>query len=259
VANPGQEDSNQDHVGNACQCLHVACQPGPCFNAGVCDPATGACSQPPKPDGTSCDDANECSGPDGCVAGRCTGPSLTGTACNDHDACTQTDLCALGACVGSNPVVCAPNNDECHFPAVCLARDGTCNNPGRPNGTPCHDGTCQYGLCQSNANLCFSSCCGILYGPGCSDPVVAACVCRSHPECCNTVWTAACAGFVTSLGCGNCQVPCDDGLACTQDSCSNGAGASCQHLVTCASGGGCSGGFCSSGPANLAEFRWICR
>ncbi|HEY7035087.1 MAG TPA: hypothetical protein VH482_27350 [Thermomicrobiales bacterium] len=56
-----------------------------CHVAGTCDPATGQCSNPAKPDGT---------------------------ACNDGNACTQTDTCQSGVCVGGNPVSC-PSGTEC--------------------------------------------------------------------------------------------------------------------------------------------------
>ena len=57
-----------------------------CHDAGTCNPATGVCSNPAKPNGT---------------------------ACNDGNACTQTDTCQAGVCTGSNPVVCT-GPDQCH-------------------------------------------------------------------------------------------------------------------------------------------------
>ena len=50
-----------------------------CHDVGTCNPATGACSNPAKANGTSCSDGN---------------------------ACTQTDTCQSGACAGANPVIC---------------------------------------------------------------------------------------------------------------------------------------------------------
>lgn len=52
-------------------------------NTGMCDPATGACVTTPFMDGTTCDDANACTGADVCTAGTCSGPSLapTGDTC----------------------------------------------------------------------------------------------------------------------------------------------------------------------------------
>src|SRR5207248_7235058 len=52
-----------------------------CHTAGTCDAATGQCSTPPAPNGSSC---------------------------SDGSACTQSDSCQAGACVGANPVACAP-------------------------------------------------------------------------------------------------------------------------------------------------------
>ena len=42
-----------------------------CHEAGTCDPASGACSDPAAPDGTACTDTVTCSGPDVCDAGVC--------------------------------------------------------------------------------------------------------------------------------------------------------------------------------------------
>lgn len=50
------------------------------------------------------------------------------------------------------------------------------------------------------------SCCEASAGPGCEDPGVAACVCRTDPFCCNYLWDGFCAGEVESLGCGSCEV-----------------------------------------------------
>src|SRR5262249_4323792 len=44
---------------------------------GVCDSATGACTTPAAPDGTSCDDGNACTSVDLCMAGACVGTSPT--------------------------------------------------------------------------------------------------------------------------------------------------------------------------------------
>jgi cysteine-rich repeat protein len=61
-----------------------------CHLAGVCNPATGVCSDPQNDDDTPCDDG---------------------------DLCTQTDTCQAGACAGSNPVICTAL-DQCHDPGV---------------------------------------------------------------------------------------------------------------------------------------------
>jgi hypothetical protein len=83
--------------------------PDQCHDAGTCNSATGLCSNPPKLDGSSCNDANPC---------------------------TQTDVCQAGTCTGSNPVVCAAL-DACHTPGSCDPQSGTCSTPPAPSGTIC--------------------------------------------------------------------------------------------------------------------------
>ena len=126
------DDSNPCTI-DACSpagCTHtpVVCAPADqCHDAGTCDPATGACSNPAKPDGT---------------------------ACHDGNACTRTDTCQAGLCAGTNPVTCAPA-DQCHDAGTCDPATGACSNPATPDGTACNDGnactgtdTCQAGVCS---------------------------------------------------------------------------------------------------------------
>jgi RHS repeat-associated protein len=126
----------------------------------VCNPASGACSNPTKPDGTACDDSNGCTQTDTCQAGACTGantiacpapdachlagtcdkttglcsnsPAADGTACNDQNACTRIDTCHGGACVGASPVDCSVP-DACHLAGACAPATGLCSNPPKPN------------------------------------------------------------------------------------------------------------------------------
>src|SRR5204863_8720959 len=92
-SNPAMPDGAACNDGNACTRTDT-CQDGvctganpvtcaaadSCHDAGTCDPATGSCSNPAKPDGSACDDGS---------------------------ACTQTDPCQAGRCTGTNPVSCA--------------------------------------------------------------------------------------------------------------------------------------------------------
>src|SRR5207244_951986 len=117
-----------------------------CHVIGVCDPASGVCSNPPAADGTSCNDGSVCTQTDTCQAGVCTGASpvvcappdqcheagicdpatgtcsyaakVDGSSCNDGDACTQTDTCQAGVCIGANPVACTAL-DQCHDAGTC--------------------------------------------------------------------------------------------------------------------------------------------
>src|SRR4051812_25897855 len=101
---PGQPDGTPCDDGDACTQTDT-CQSDVCTGAnpvvctaidachvsGNCDPGNGICSNPEKPNGS---------------------------ACNDADACTQTDTCQGGTCVGGNPVICAAG-DDCHDPSSC--------------------------------------------------------------------------------------------------------------------------------------------
>jgi len=164
------------HVGAA-----VVCQASDqCHSAGVCNTATGACSNPQQVDGTACSDGNGCTQTDACQAGVCTGsnpvactasdachvagtcvpatgactspPAADGTTCNDQNACTATSACQSGVCTGSNATACPPL-DQCHV-GLCDPASGACGFAPAANGTACNDGnsctsgdTCQSGVC----------------------------------------------------------------------------------------------------------------
>src|SRR6476646_6608751 len=99
-----------------------------CHTAGVRDPSTGACSNPTKQDGSSC---------------------------NDGNACTANDTCQSGICTAGTLVLCPAASDPCHDDGVCNPATGTCSNPAKANGTSCSNGdlcltgqTCQSGVCS---------------------------------------------------------------------------------------------------------------
>jgi cysteine-rich repeat protein len=120
---PAKTDGTPCDDGDACTqtdaCQAGACVGGnpiscvaadQCHEAGTCDPASGACSNPVAPDQTPC---------------------------NDGDACTQTDACQAGACVGSNPVVCSAPG--CSQPGTCDPATGMCG-AGTGCGPACGNG-----------------------------------------------------------------------------------------------------------------------
>jgi len=244
----------------------VACSPlDQCHNAGICNPGTGSCSNPQKPDGTSCDDGNLCTQSDSCQAGSCTGSNPVtctaldqchnvgscnpatgscsnpqkpdGSGCDDGDLCTQSDTCQAGSCTGSNPVVCTAT-DQCHNAGTCNPATGSCSNPNKPNGSACDDGdlctqtdTCQVGSCQG------------------SDPLA----CTPLDQCHNAGVCNPATG-----SCSNPQKPdgsgCDDGDLCTQTdtcqagNCTGSNPVSCTALDQCHDVGSCnpSTGSCSN-------------
>ena len=244
-SNPAKADGTSCDDNNLCTKVD-ACQGGKCtgvspvaclasdqcHDAGTCDPGTGVCSNPAKPNGTTCTDNDKCTQTDTCQGGACTGanpvpcptpdqchvvgacdpatgacsnpPRTDGTTCDDNSQCTKTDTCQAGVCSGANLVVCAAK-DGCHAAGACDPVTGACSDPARPDGTMCDDNskctqsdTCQGGACTgTNPIVCVAK--GVCRAPGTCDPATGAC---SDPP--------ASKGDV-----------CDDGNACTAgDSCS---------------------------------------
>ena len=187
-SNPSKPSGASCDDGNACTQTD-SCQAGSCagaspvvcvasdqcHDAGSCDPANGACSDPPKADGTDCSDGSLCTQSDSCQAGVCSGAepivcvasgpchdagvcdpgtgncsdpvSADGTACDDGDACTLGDACATGACQPADDVPCAPG--DCHLSGSCDPSNGACAFASKPNGTACGEqGACQSGTCD---------------------------------------------------------------------------------------------------------------
>ena len=205
--------------------------PDQCHNAGSCNPATGACTNPAKPNGTTC---------------------------NDSSACTQTDTCQAGVCTGGNSVVC-PQPDQCHDPGTCNPTTGSCTNPAKTNGTGCDDnnectnvdqcigGTCTGSdppVCDNGIFCDGTETCNPATGcvPGTAvicpqdsfsctaqfcDPVGDACVtvqqdavcddglhCNGIEQCEQTAPGHDARGCVAGT-----PPPCDDGVACTTNGC----------------------------------------
>lgn len=103
----------------------ILCSPADqCHEAGVCEPETGACSEPPMPDGTACDDGVACTESDVCVDGACQG---TAVICDDFLACSSVD--------GSCPAACKAVHD-C-VPGKICDPDGQCVDP-LTTTTSCH-------------------------------------------------------------------------------------------------------------------------
>src|SRR5207253_114352 len=179
-----------------------------CHTAGTCNPATGACSNPAKADGTPCNDRNACTQTDTCAPGTCVGTNTAedsradqghtagtcnpatgacsnpakpdGASCNDGNACTQTDTCPLATCVGTSPVVCTAS-DQCHTAGTCNPASGACSNPAKADGTPCDDrnactetDVCALGTCVgTDPVVCTAS--DPCHAAGTCDPATGAC------------------------------------------------------------------------------------
>jgi RHS repeat-associated protein len=252
-----------------------------CHDAGTCNPATGACSNPPKANGATCDDGNACTGASSCQAGACAGtspvtcvaidqchaagtcnpatgacsnpPKANGTTCDDGNACTGASSCQAGACTGTSPVTCVAT-DQCHDVGTCNPTTGACSNPPKANGATCDDGnactgasSCQAGACTGTSPVtCLAT--DQCHDVGTCNPATGAC---SNPEKANG---SPCGGGTACTGSSSCQAgvcaggspaTVDDGNPCTVDSCDPVTGAS--H-VPVAAGTGCSDGLPCSGP-----------
>ncbi|HEY7376709.1 MAG TPA: hypothetical protein VIF57_31410 [Polyangia bacterium] len=125
---PNKADGTPCGAGCASTCQSGTCTAGgsvtcsaldQCHVAGVCEPATGLCSNP---------------------------PAANGMACSDGNLCTQGDACQAGVCSGTAKVCAAL--DECHVAGSCDVATGLCSNPPAANNIPCAGGgTCQNGAC----------------------------------------------------------------------------------------------------------------
>ncbi|TMA90614.1 MAG: hypothetical protein E6J71_17315 [Deltaproteobacteria bacterium] len=168
-----------------------------CHDVGECGPATGTCSNPMKPDGTTCSDGSLCTRTDSCQAGECTGGDPVvctvldqchdvgecdratgmcsnpmkpeGTTCDDGSRCTRADTCQTGRCTGGDPVTCTAL-DQCHVAGECDASSGACSNPTKLDGTTCDDAdactqgdSCSGGACSGTA---IENCAGVTLALG---------------------------------------------------------------------------------------------
>lgn len=149
----------------------------------ACTPATGACELVPLPDGSVCDDGDPCS--DGsCVDGAC--------------------VAGLDLCECREDVDCGDDGDPCNgvlrcddgvLPYVCVVDVATVPGPCPTD----EDTECRKAACDPSSGACVlvDSVDGLPCGP------------------------PACERDATCLAglCAGAPVSCDDGLACTADSC----------------------------------------
>ncbi len=212
-----------------------------CHDVGICNPATGICSNPPKAEGAACDDHRSCTQGDSCISGACIPTTnscgcrtvldcpppgncesgvtcdavagtcnyqnkVDGTSCSDGSLCTPgQDKCLAGVCTGSTTVTCTAI-DSCHDAGSCIPSNGACSSPAKGDGTACDDGrSCTTGdACLSGACRSQTSSCACSVDADCPLPDA----CHLHAWC--DVPSGTC-HFPNKPD----DTPCDDGSLCT--------------------------------------------
>lgn len=185
---------------NACQgALQVECKADSSCVTGSCDKVTGKCANTALGDSTPCSDANACTANDACKSGACTGSVLV---CDDGSPCTDDKCDPTQGCINT------PNKDACDDGSGCTV------------GDVCVDGGCVAGATKNcdDSNICTADSCDVKTGDcnhaGQAGPCDDGKICTKNDTCVDGV----CAGALDL---------CNDGTACTDDSCDVEKG--CQH------------------------------
>eukprot|EP00054_Salpingoeca_dolichothecata_P030277 m.244800 g.244800 ORF g.244800 m.244800 type:complete len:4694 (-) comp26631_c0_seq1:49-14130(-) len=174
-----------------------------CHTSGACDPQTGQCSTPLRPEGAACDDGLISTTNDTCNSnGTCAGvEKCTGVVCPETSDCIQFSQCfavtgqcntifaprdfpctsetvtgsgkcdGQGVCVGACDVSCSTAT-ECMQAGSCSSQ-GVCERDPKPQGTSCTDGNSQTrddecnasGECVGVLDACLSTSCPDTPGP----------------------------------------------------------------------------------------------
>ncbi len=175
--------------------IHNVCrgvgEPQPGNPCALCLPDEDATAWSPRPDGYACNDDDACTQGDGCVGGVCvSGDALE---CDDGDPCTDEVCDPVEGCIYAVNAAPCDDGDPCTTGDVCT--EGLCAGEAVDcdDGDPCTDDVCdETGACQHtlNAAPCDDG-----------DPCTAGDTCQD--------------GVCVAGG----PTDCDDGNACTLDTC----------------------------------------
>ena len=227
-----------------------------CMSA-TCEPSTGACVTTPLT-GNWCSNGGAClAKSETCLQGKCMttlkncddGDPCTLDGCTTAYKCTHTALAQCGAACASTAD--CPLPPACHV-ATCAA--GSCGLTAIADGGLCNDGkvctkadACNAGVCAgtptacNDGNACTFDKCSKASGACVFAPAIDGKGCADGDEC----------SISDSCAAGECiagvKAVCDDGLACTVDTCSSTSG-------TCAFAPLAKGATCDDGnPCTLAD------
>jgi hypothetical protein len=217
----------------------------------ICDQANGVCVD--CLEDVDCGASQFCSPAHTCLGKICSGPAcgIGGTlfACNANGS----GFAAASSCDDANPCT----NDGCKSSVGCthLPASATCTDGDACTGADvCVDGNCAAGAVVScdDSNPCNIDTCdaiaGCQHAPG-SDGVAC-----SDASTCTT--GDVCAGGA----CAGTAIKCDDGNACTDDSCDAVKGcvfssnaSACDDGNPCTSNDACTASTCGAGPATVCD------
>ena len=236
-----------------------------------CDAQTGKCTIAALDSDTACEDGNWCTVGDACGGGKCV-PGKGTCKCaktsdcagtEDGNACNGTLYCDrwLGGVCRVDPATvtrCDPDKDTACQVSTCNKTNGACTLVNRADGTKCDDNTpctaadaCKAGVC-TGANTCKCTehsdcakanpanlCDGTFYCDRSAAPwsckknpaTGIACKQGNNPACqtnaCNPK-TGKC-GFVAAAD----GAACEDGDACTVNTCKTGKCATTKQVCAC--------------------------
>ncbi len=258
-------------VGGACQSGQLAvCDDGNACTLDGCSDS-GACSFVPQ-DGTACSDGDGCTQNDACLAGQCTAGKDTCqckklsdcAVLEDGDLCNGTLWCDLAdhSCKvdPATVVVCDTTKNSACLQYVCNKLTGQCDAHNLNDGGPCNADSsacssgdfCQAGVCLTgnipgcnDNNACTNDSCDPVLG---CQFLANSLSCDDNDPC---TLSDHCAGGACT---GGLAKNCDDGTACTADSCIAGfcinkplTGTPCSDGSLCTVNDACQIGLCVPG------------